>query len=293
MEAAIVVRGAPARWRLGGPLWLVLPALVLLATAFIGPILMLLSRSVLDPDLTLKHYILIFSTPAYLRVIWISVEIALVSTAVCLAAGYPTAYVLSHTRGALRATLLGLVLLPFWTNILVRVYAWIIVLQSRGAINLLLMDELGLIDHPLKLVFNYTGAIIGMVHYLLPPTILILDSTMRSVDRRLVLAAESLGATPRRAFFRVFVPLTLPGIRAAAVLIFIMGLGFFITPALLGGRQELTMAMLIDHEFTELINWGFGSALAVVLLALTLAGLYAYYRLQRKMGRPARGGLHG
>ncbi|WP_459616715.1 ABC transporter permease [Bordetella sp. 2513F-2] len=293
MEAAITTPPVPRRPRLGGPLLLVVPALMLLATAFIGPILMLLSRSVLDPDPTLRHYIQIFSTPVYLRVLWISIEIALVSTLVCLAVGYPTAYVLSHTRGTLRAVLLGLVLLPFWTNILVRVYAWIIMLQTRGAVNLLLVEELGLLDSPLKLVFNYTGAVIGMVHYLMPPTILILDSTMRSVDSRLMLAAQSLGATPRRAFFEVFIPLTMPGIRAAAVLIFIMGLGFFITPALLGGRQELTMAMLINHEFTELINWGFGSALAVVLLVLTLFGLYVYYRLQRKAGTSAGRAGHG
>ncbi|MFT4065121.1 ABC transporter permease [Paraburkholderia sp.] len=292
MEAAISVTGAVPRRRRAGSLWLLLPAFVLLAGAFIGPLAVLLSRSVLDPDFTLRHYARIFSTPAYLRVIWISIEIALVSTAICLAAGYPTAYVLSRMRGTARTALLGMVLLPFWTNILVRVYAWIVVLQSRGAINLLLMDTLGIIDHPLKLVFNYTGAIIGMVHYLMPPTILILDSTMRSVDQRLVLAAQSLGATPRRAFFRVFVPLTLPGIRAAAVLIFIMGLGFFVTPALLGGRQQLTMSMLINQDFTEIMDWSFGSALAVVLLALTLAGLYVYYRLQRKAGARPNGGLH-
>lgn len=292
MEAAISARGALPRRPRASSLWLLLPAFVLLAGAFIGPIAILLSRSVLDPNLTLRHYLQIFSTPAYLHVIWNSIEIALVSTAICLAAGYPTAYVLSRTRGTARVALLGMVLLPFWTNILVRVYAWIVVLQSRGAINLLLMDTLGIIDHPLKLVFNYTGAIIGMVHYLMPPTVLILDSTMRSVDQRLVLAAQSLGATPRRAFFRVFVPLTLPGIRAATVLIFIMGLGFFVTPALLGGRQQLTMSMLINQDFTEIMDWSFGSALAVVLLALTLAGLYVYYRLQRKPGAQSKGGFH-
>jgi ABC-type spermidine/putrescine transport system permease subunit I len=265
---------------------------VLLVGAFIGPICILLSRSIFDPGFTLRHYVQIFSTPAYLRVVWNSIDIALVSTVICLAAGYPTAYVLSRMRGTMRVMLLCMVLLPFWTNILVRVYAWIVVLQSHGAINQFLMGTLGIIDHPLKLVFNYTGVIIGMVHYLLPPTILILDSTMRSVDQRLVLAAQSLGATPRRAFFRVFVPMTLPGIRAAAVLIFIMGLGFFVTPALLGGRQQLTMSMLINQDFTETVDWSFGSALSVVLLALTLAGLFVYYRMQRKAGTRPNGGLH-
>jgi ABC-type spermidine/putrescine transport system permease subunit I len=202
--------------------------------------------------------------------------------------------VLSKSCGTLRAVLLGLVLLPFWTNILVRCYAWIILLQTRGVVNQLLLDHLQLISGPLRLVFNFTGVIVGMVHYLLPPAILILDSVMRSVDGRLVMAAQNLGATPRQAFFRVFVPLTMPGIRAACMLIFIMGLGFFVTPSLLGGRRELTVASMINFEFTEMINWGLGSALAAVLLAMTLAGLYGYYVVQPERGnaRARTGGLH-
>jgi putative spermidine/putrescine transport system permease protein len=279
---------------LRAPLWLATPALLLLALGFVVPILMLLTRSVFDPTFTLKHYAQIVAEPQYLRVLWISLEIAIVSTVVCIAVGYPAAYVLSKSCGTLRAVLLGLVLLPFWTNILVRCYAWIILLQTRGVVNQLLLDHLQLISGPLRLVFNFTGVIVGMVHYLLPPAILILDSVMRSVDGRLVMAAQNLGATPRQAFFRVFVPLTMPGIRAACMLIFIMGLGFFVTPSLLGGRRELTVATMINFEFTEMINWGLGSALAAVLLAMTLAGLYGYYVVQPARGnaRARTGGLH-
>jgi putative spermidine/putrescine transport system permease protein len=276
------------------PLWLAAPALLLLALGFVVPILMLLTRSLFDPTFTLKHYAQIVAQPQYLRVLWISLEIAIVSTVVCIAVGYPAAYVLSKSSSTVRAVLLGLVLLPFWTNILVRCYAWIILLQTRGVANQLLLEHLKVISEPLRLVFNFTGVIVGMVHYLLPPTILILDSVMRSVDGRLVMAAQNLGATPRQAFFRVFVPLTMPGIRAACMLIFIMGLGFFVTPSLLGGRRELTVATMINFEFTEMIDWGLGSALAAVLLAMTLAGLYGYYLVQPGRGhaRPRPRGLH-
>jgi putative spermidine/putrescine transport system permease protein len=268
-----------ARSALSAPLMLAAPALLLLAFVFIGPILLLLARSIFDPAFTLKYYVQLIQEPHYLGVFWISLKIAIASTLICLALGYPSAYYLSKSRGTLRAVLLGVILLPFWTNILVRCYAWIILLQTHGAVNQLL-KYLGLITEPLPMVFNFTGVMVGMVHYLLPPTILILDSVMRTVDPRLVVAAENLGATPRQAFFRVFVPLTLPGIRAAAMLIFIMGLGFFVTPALLGGRRELTIATLINFEFSEMINWGLGAALSAVLLALTLIGLYVYYVVQ-------------
>jgi putative spermidine/putrescine transport system permease protein len=276
------------------PLWLAGPALLLLVLGFLIPIVMLLTRSFFDPTFTLKHYAQILAQPQYLRVLWISVEIAIVSTLVCVAAAYPSAYVLAASQGMLRAILLGLVVLPFWTNILVRCYAWIILLQTRGIVNQVLMDPLHLISEPAKLVFNFTGVVVGMVHYLLPPAILILDSVMRSVDGRLIMAAQNLGASPRQAFFRVFVPLTMPGIRAASLLIFIMGLGFFVTPALLGGRRELTVASMINFEFTEMINWGLGSALAAVLLAITLLGLYGYYLVQPGRGaqRPRMDGAH-
>jgi putative spermidine/putrescine transport system permease protein len=266
--------------RVAGSTLLLAPALLVLLLLFIAPILLLLSRSVFDPTFTLRHYSQIALSPEYLQVLWISFKISALSTLACLAFGYPAAYVIAHSTGTARSLLLGLVLLPFWTNILVRCYAWIIVLQTRGVINLTLVDGLHILSEPLPLVFNLAGVIIGMVHYLLPPTILILDSVMRTVDHRLLSAAQSLGATPRQAFFRIYVPLTMPGIRAAVLLIFIMGLGFFVTPALLGGRRELTVAMLINHEFTELIDWGFGSALAVVLLLVTLLGLYGYYLTQ-------------
>jgi putative spermidine/putrescine transport system permease protein len=267
-----------------GPGWLIVPGLVVLAAIFVFPLLLLLSRSIFDPDLTLHHYTRIFERAEYLKVIWISVEIAVVSTALTILLAYPASYYLTKAPPAVRNIFLALVLIPFWTNILVRCYSWMILLQKRGIINTVLVQKLSIFDQPLDLVYNYAGVIIGMVHYLLPPAILILYSINQTIDRRLVQAAESLGAPPLRAFYRVFFPLSMPGVRAATVLVFILSLGFFVTPALLGGRREITMAMLVNTQFSELINWGFGSALSVVLLVMTLAGIVLYYRSMGRRG---------
>jgi len=180
------------------------------------------------------------------------------------------------------------VLLPFWTNILVRCYSWMLILQTKGLLNTALVDWLGLFSEPVPMMFNFAGVAVGMVHYLLPPMVLILVSVMKSIDFGLVRAAQGLGATPWRAFWRVFVPLSMSGVRAACVLIFILALGFFVTPALLGGRQDITIAMLIDTQFNELVNWSFGSALASMLLVVTVAGLLLYYGLAGRSALPVR-----
>ncbi|MBF8287883.1 MAG: binding-protein-dependent transport system inner rane component, partial [Candidatus Rokubacteria bacterium] len=260
-----------------GPQLLLLPGLAFLLLVFAGPILMLLSRSLFDPDFTLEHYRRMFEVPEYLHVMWSSFQIAALATALSLAAGYPLAYVLNRASPTWRAVIFTLVLLPFWTNILVRCYAWMLVLQNTGVVNRALVDWLGLLQKPAPLVFNFTGTVIGMVHYLLPPMVLILFSVMRAIDLRLVEAAASLGADPWRGFRRIFLPLSLPGVRGATTLVFILGLGFFVTPALLGGRKEITIAMLIDTQFSEMLAWGFGSALSVALLTVTLFGLTVYY----------------
>jgi ABC-type spermidine/putrescine transport system permease subunit I len=275
------------RQRLGrryGAQLLVLPGFVFLLLVFALPILLLLSRSLFGPELTIGHYRRVFEVPEYLLVLRNSFQISALATVLSLAAGYPLAYVLNRASSTWRAVIFTLVLLPFWTNILVRCYAWILVLQNKGVVNQTLVEWLGILGRPVPLVFNFTGTVIGMVHYLLPPMVLILWSVMRAIDLRLVEAAQGLGANPWRAFWRVFLPLSLPGVRGATTLIFILGLGFFVTPALMGGRKEITIAMLIDTQFSELLNWGFGSALAVVLLTVTLLGLIVYYWLLGRAG---------
>jgi putative spermidine/putrescine transport system permease protein len=274
MEAARSRRGARAN-RLRG-LVLLLPALLFLAVFFLVPLVFLTSRSVLDPHFTLRHYRHMLVVPEYLRVLVNSFEIALVVTGLCLFVGYPVAYVITTARPAWRNTLLVLILLPFWTNVLVRAYSWMLILQTTGILNKILVTWLNLLSTPLELMYNFTGVVIGMVHFLLPLMVLVLYSVMTSIDRNLVRAAEGLGATPWQAFRRVFLPLSMPGVRAATLLVFILALGFFVTPALLGGRREVVIAMLVEINFVEVLNWGFGSALAVTLLVLTLAGVFLY-----------------
>jgi putative spermidine/putrescine transport system permease protein len=258
---------------------LLLPPLVILSLGFLLPITLLLSRSVFDPTFTLTHYLRLFAVPAYVKIFFYSFETALITTALTLVLAYPYAYALTLVAPRWSALLIAFVLLPYWTNVLVRCYSWMLILQTKGLLNTALIDWLDLPIRPLPLMFNFVGVVVGMVHYLLPPMVLILYSVMRAIDLSLVRAAEGLGAPPLRAFWRIFVPLSLPGVRAACVLIFILSLGFFVTPALLGGREDVTIAMVIDTQFTETVNWGFGSALASVLLVITLAGLLLYYKL--------------
>jgi ABC-type spermidine/putrescine transport system permease subunit I len=263
-------------------IWLVIPAVAFLATTFVLPLVLLLSQSVYDKGFTLQYFELIFTDPTYLAVVWLTLKIALLATAATILLAYPVSYFLMRARPATRSVMMALIIIPFWTNILVRCYAWMAILQRRGLVNTLLTEQLGLIGQPIEMVYNLPGVLIGMTHYLLPPAILILYSINHTIDLRLVEAAESLGASSSRAFRHVFLPLSMPGVRAATLLIMILSLGFFVIPALLGGLRQTTLATLIHVQFSETVNWNFGAALSAVLLAMTLAGIGIYYHALSK-----------
>jgi putative spermidine/putrescine transport system permease protein len=270
-----------------GPVALWLPGVAFMAVFFLLPVGLIAAQSVLDPHFTLKFYEHLATVPEYATVLWISIKIGLISTVFTMLAGYPVAYLLVIAKPGARALMMALILLPFWTNILVRCYAWMLVLQTKGLVNTALIDWFGVMGKPLPLLFNLTGVIIGMVHYLLPIAILTLYAGLKTIDLRLVRAAQGLGANPVRAFFEIFVPLSLPSARATTMLIFVLSLGFYVTPALLGGRTEITIAMLVSTYFSDALNWGFGSALAVLLLAVTLLGLGIYFALEQGRTRQA------
>jgi putative spermidine/putrescine transport system permease protein len=210
------------------------------------------------------------------RILARTFEISAIVTLWCLALGYPLAYWLSTLSPRRANVLMILVLVPFWTSILVRVAAWIVLLQSAGLVNRGLM-AIGAIDHPLALLFNRTGVIIAMVHILLPFMILPLYSVMKSVPPTYLRAAVSLGSTPLAAFFRVYVPQTYPGIGAGALLVFILSIGYYVTPALLGGADDQMLSYYVAQYTNVNVNWGMASALGALLLAATLV-LYAVYR---------------
>jgi ABC-type spermidine/putrescine transport system permease subunit I len=169
----------------------------------------------------------------------------------------------------MKSIMLFLVMLPLWTSLLVRNYAWMLLLERKGAINYFLL-KLGIIDTPLRLIYNETGVIIGMVYIMLPFMILPLFGSVNSFDKMLLHAADSLGARPLQIFLFVYIPLTLPGIAAGSVLVFMLSLGFFITPAMLGGAREMMMAVRINEEAVHLLHWDVASALALILLIVTM-----------------------
>lgn len=203
-------------------------------------------------------------------------KISAIVTLFCMLLGYPLAYWLSTLPARKANMLMILVLVPFWTSILVRVAAWIVLLQSNGLVNRSLMG-LGFTDAPFPLLFNHLGVIISMVHILLPFMILPLYSVMKSVPSTYLRAAVSLGSSPLTAFFRVYVPQTYPGLGAGGLLVFILSIGYYVTPALLGGADDQMLSYYIAQYTNVNVNWGMACALGVVLLAATLV-LYAIYR---------------
>jgi putative spermidine/putrescine transport system permease protein len=205
------------------------------------------------------------------RTLWISAVVTLA----CLALGYPVAYVIAAQPPGRASVLLFLVLLPFWTSLLVRTVAWVVLLQREGVLNGLLLS-LGIVHEPLKMIFNRFAVYVAMVHVLLPFMVLPLYSVMRSIPVSYVRAAASLGARPFTAFRRVYLPQTLPGIGAGCLMVFIQALGYYITPALVGGAEDQMISYFIAFYASRTVNWGMAAALSMVLLAATLA-LYAVY----------------
>ena len=245
---------------------LLAPALALIVVVFCLPVGFLLLRSLTEPVVGLQNYRALAIQPVYARALWNTVEISLSVTALCLMAGYPLAFSIARAGPRLRRLLVFAVLVPFWSSILVRTFAWLVLLQRRGLVNQALQG-LGLTDAPLTLVHNRVGVLIGMAHILLPFMVLPLYSVMTRIDTSLMGAAATLGASPARGFWRVYLPLSRPGVINGTVLVFILGLGYFITPALLGGPQDTMIAQLIQSQVADFGAWGMAGALAVVLLA--------------------------
>ena len=276
------------RSRLSHPA-LVLPLLVFLSTFYAYPVLAMMFRSIAEPDWTIANFEKIFEDPVYLYVLWLTFRVAFVVTLISLVLGFPVAYLLARIDRAKSNLLMMLVLLPFWTSILVRTYAWMVLLGREGLINQFLLWT-GMIDEPLRLLNTTFAVHIAMVHILLPFMILPLYSVIRGIDGNLLRAAEGLGATPIGVFRQVLLPLSLPGIAAGCLLVFILALGFFITPALVGGPRDITIAVLIQQQ-VDLFNWPFASALAVLLLAaalLTFAGFARNLGIEEAFARAQR-----
>ena len=237
---------------------------------FLVPVAALLALSFTANGGAAVNYGRFLSQPVYLQVLQRTLLMGAATAAICAVLGYPVAYRLANTGPRGRALLLAFILVPFWTNLLVRAYGWLVLLNPRGVLNRYLVDW-GLVGEPLSLVHNSTGALIGMVQIMLPYLILPLAATMMRVNPELLRAARSLGAPPLAVFVKVYLPLTLPGVMAGLMLVFTLSLGFFVIPAILGGTRDIFLAQLIEFNINQSLNWGFASALSLVLVATSLA----------------------
>jgi ABC-type spermidine/putrescine transport system permease subunit I len=255
----------------------VIPLILYLLFFYAYPVIAMLFRSVSEPTWSLTNYSHLVQTNVYVHVMWITVWISIVVTICTLILGYPVAYLISSVTTTKSNLLIVLVLVPFWTSILVRTYAWMVLLGRQGIINELL-QSMGIIDQPLRLLNTRFAVYVSMVHILLPFMILPLYSVMRGIDRSVLRAAEGLGARPSAVFRQVMLPLSLPGVAAGCLLVFILSLGFYNTPALVGGPKDLMISVLIAQQ-VDLFNWAFASALAAVLLVGALLIFVIFNRI--------------
>ena len=273
---------APARGQLPLALsaLLVAPLLLLLGWAFFLPIGRLLLTSVTEPTLNLDNYRRLVTEPLYRQVILRTVWIALTCAAGALLLGYPIAALMARPGRGMARIAVVCVMIPLWTSALIRSYAWIMLLQRKGVINTLLQGW-GMTERPLSMLYTNGAVLVAMTHVLLPFMILPIYSALKAVPEDLPRAALNLGAGPVRTFFEVTLPLSLPGVFAGCLLVFVMALGFYVTPALVGGPQTLMIATLIAEQATTLLNWPFAGAISAVLLALSLGMTITFKRLLR------------
>ncbi|MCO5091309.1 ABC transporter permease [Bosea sp. (in: a-proteobacteria)] len=254
-----------------------IPACVL-CIFYIYPLLRILIISFTEPSVGFGNYVDIASSSVIRKVIGTTLWICSLSTLVALFFGYLLSYAILHASPGWQRWMVTAVLLSFWVSILIRAFAWIALLQTRGIVNEA-MQSIGLTDAPVQLIRNQIGVVIGMVHYLIPTAVMPLLASMRNIDDRYVMAARGLGSSPFHAFRKIYFPLTLPGVFSAGILVFIFSIGFYVTPALLGGGRVTMLAEYIAVQVSHTLAWGQGTALAASILAMVLILLIVMARI--------------
>lgn len=268
---------------------LVVPLLLFLVFVFIVPLGSMLVKAFTDPEPGVGNFIALFTEPLYVKVLLNTFGTAFLVTLVTLVLAYPYAYLMTLVKPFWRSILLLLMLIPFWTSVLVRSFALVAMLRDTGVLNTIAVDS-GILEEPLPILRTMGGVIFGMVQVSLPFAVLPMYTAMKAIDPRLPLAAQNLGARPAGAFWRIFVPLSLSGVAAGLLLTFVQALGYYITPALLGGPQNVMIGELIVQQISGVLRYGFAAALATVLLVTTIALLAVTSRFldikKTLMGRP-------
>ncbi|KAA0969474.1 ABC transporter permease [Aureimonas fodinaquatilis] len=259
-------------------LLLVAPLLVLLTFGFVYPVGSLIWGSFLGGAGPFANYERIVSEPLFLKILLRTFQVALAVSILTFLLGYPVAYAMARLKGRLASIVLACVLLSLWTSVLVRSYAWIVLLQRNGILNTFML-EVGIVESPLRLLYTEGAVIMAMSHILLPFMILPIYSALRGIPEEYMRAARNLGAGTTTVFIRIILPLSLPGVFAGSLMTFILALGFYVTPALVGGPRTLMMATLIGQQATEMLNWPFAGALAAVLLGSTLLVAFVFRKV--------------
>jgi ABC-type spermidine/putrescine transport system permease subunit I len=269
-------RGASFNLRQAAPLLLSAPLLLFMLAFYAVPVVTMLMRSVSDPTWSLSNYAALGEDVVFIKVFWNTLNTSVIVAFATLILAYPLALALVRTpRWA--PIILVLILLPFWTSVLVRSYAWMVLMGRHGLINEFLVAA-GLLEQPLRILNTPLATQIAMVHILLPYMVLPITNSLRQIDPSLARAASGLGATPFATFRQVTLPLSMPGVAAGILLVFVLALGFYITPAMVGGPREITLSMLIAQQVDQL-NWGYAATLSAVLLATALSIIAVCYRL--------------
>jgi putative spermidine/putrescine transport system permease protein len=258
-------------------LLLMTPALLVIAVLLIVPLAWLSWQSIYHDGFTLENYRRMF-TGVYLETFLLTFKLSIIVTVITLLLGYPVAYFAAALPPKPSALVLGMVILPFWTSVLVRTYAWLVLLQRTGLVNKALIAS-GLVDRPVQLAYNQFGTVIAMVHILLPFMVLPLYSAMQKIPSNLSQAGASLGGSPLHVFLRVFLPLSMSGVFAGVTLVFVLCLGFYITPELMGGGKSIMVSMVVSRNVEIYNSWGAASAVSVVLLICVFAIFYAASRV--------------
>lgn len=256
---------------------LVAPFLALVVFLYLGPIANILWLSVTEPSPGLGNYAQLVESDTLGRILWTTLRICIITTILSVLLGYSIAYAMTHAREANRNRMMALLLVSFWISILVRTFSWLMLLGNRGLVNTTLQD-IGVIAQPIVFMRNELGVLIGMVHYMIPYAVLPLLVSMQTLDQRVMAASRNLGATGGQTFWRIYLPLTKPGIVAASLLVFILSLGFYVTPAILGGGKVLMIAEYVSVQLLVTLRWGTAAMLAALMLFGVLAMLWIMSR---------------
>jgi ABC-type spermidine/putrescine transport system permease subunit I len=248
---------------------------------FLLPTLRMLSRGLLEPTPGFDRYVTIFENPLYRQVFETTFRVSVIVTLISIALAFPMAQFALRAGPLLRGAVFAIVLVPFWTSLLVRVYGWTFLLQRTGVLNGTL-QALGITARPLKLMYNEGAVLLGITHYMLPFMIFSIYAALKSIDPRLAAVAATMGARPARVFLKVTLPLAMPGVVAGSLLVFIGSLGFFVTPALMGGPADMMVANLITFQAQEALNWPLAAAVASVLVCAVSLLAWIYFRFAER-----------